>query len=235
MLHTETVEKGTLALIKKLMADPELQTFYLVGGTALSLKMGHRKSIDIDLFTDKEFDAKRISESIISAYHPSNIRTLKNGIFCFIENVKVDVIAHQYPLINKVEEAEGIRMLSLQDIGAMKLNAIHGNGTRLKDFIDVYVLLEHLPLQDLLLACEYKYVDISKGMAKNALLYHNDIEFSEKLDFIGPELKWEVVVERLKRAVVQPKIVFKNKDALSQKLIKKSTSVKRKKGGSKGI
>jgi hypothetical protein len=235
MLHTETVEKGTLALIKKLMTDPELQSFYLVGGTALSLKMGHRKSVDIDLFTDKEFDAHRISEHLISAYHPSNIRTLKNGIFCFIENIKVDIIAHQYPLVNKVEQVEGIRMLSLQDIGAMKLNAIHGNGTRLKDFIDMHVLLEHLPLQDFLLACEYKYPDINQGMAKNALLYHNDIEFSEKLDFIGRELKWEVVVERLKKAFAQPKLIFKNKETVSQKLIKKNPSVKRNKSRGKGI
>lgn len=147
MLHTETVEERTLALIKRLMVDDELAAFYLVGGTALSLKIGHRKSIDIDLFTHKDFNAQKIGKHLESAYHPSAIRVIKNGVFAIIDDVKVDVIAHQYPLIENVEKAEGIRMVSLIDIGAMKLNAIHGNGTRLKDFIDMYKLLEYHSLK----------------------------------------------------------------------------------------
>lgn len=115
MLYKETVEKGTLDLIQRLMADARLKDFYLVGGTALSLKIGHRKSIDIDIFTDKAFNAKQISAHLISVYQPSDIRTLTNGIFCFIGGVKVDIIAHQYPLVNKIEETEGIRFSSLQD------------------------------------------------------------------------------------------------------------------------
>jgi len=53
MLHKETVTAGTLDLIRRLMDDAHLQQFYLVGGTALALMLGHRISIDIDLFTDK--------------------------------------------------------------------------------------------------------------------------------------------------------------------------------------
>ena len=57
MLHKETVETATLDLIKRLMADPALRDFFMVGGTALSLLIGHRISIDIDLFTEKGFNA----------------------------------------------------------------------------------------------------------------------------------------------------------------------------------
>ena len=57
MLQTQTVEARTLALIKTLMSDQKLNDFYLVGGTALSLKLGHRLSIDIDLFTSKDLDS----------------------------------------------------------------------------------------------------------------------------------------------------------------------------------
>ena len=60
MLHKETVEKGTLDLIRKLMADDQLKEFNLVGGTALALKLGHRKSIDIDLFTATDFNSQEI-------------------------------------------------------------------------------------------------------------------------------------------------------------------------------
>lgn len=70
MLHKETVEEGTLALIKRLMDDDALAQFYLVGGTALSLKIGHSKSIDIDLFTHKDFNAEKIGKHLESTYHP---------------------------------------------------------------------------------------------------------------------------------------------------------------------
>ena len=147
MLYTQTVEAGTLVLIKELMSDKELKSFNLVGGTTLSLKLGHRMSVDIDLFTDRDFDARKISSHLTQTYNAENIKTLKNGIFCFINGIKVDILAHQYPKLNKVEKVDGIRMLSLQDIGAMKLKAILHSGTRLKDFVDMYFLLEQLPLQ----------------------------------------------------------------------------------------
>ena len=140
MLHEETVEAGTLALIRRLMADENLADFYLVGGTALSLKLGHRISIDIDLFIGRDFDSSAISEHLKKVYGMTDEKTVKNGVFGFIDDVKVDFISHQYPLIKPVELTSGIRMLSLEDIGAMKLSAIVQNGSRIKDFIDVYSL-----------------------------------------------------------------------------------------------
>ena len=110
------------------MSDKELESFNLVGGTTLSLKVGHRKSVDIDLFTDVDFDAHQISCHLAQTCNAENIKTLKNGIFCFINGIKVDILAYQYPLVNKVEKVDGIRMLSLQDIGAMKLKAIFHSG-----------------------------------------------------------------------------------------------------------
>ncbi|SDH36389.1 Nucleotidyl transferase AbiEii toxin, Type IV TA system [Dyadobacter soli] len=64
MLHEETVEASTLALIRRLMADENLSDFYLVGGTALSLRLGHRISIDIDLCTGKDFDSAAVCEHL---------------------------------------------------------------------------------------------------------------------------------------------------------------------------
>lgn len=64
MLYTQTVEAGTLDLIKELIKDKELDSFNLVGGTALSLKLGHRMSVDIDLFTDRNFDSLHLSRHL---------------------------------------------------------------------------------------------------------------------------------------------------------------------------
>lgn len=138
-------------------------------------------------------------------------------MFALIDNIKVDVIAHQYPLVEKVENVQGIKMVSLIDIGAMKLNAIHGNGTRLKDFIDIYKLLEYHSLSEFLQACEMKYPDINQATAKNALQYHEDIDFSIKLDFVDKEIKWTDVAARLKQAAVNPKEIFKQQELLSKK------------------
>lgn len=61
MLYTQTVKAGTLDLIKELTKDKELVSFNLVGGTAISLKLGHRISVDIDLFTERDFDTQQLS------------------------------------------------------------------------------------------------------------------------------------------------------------------------------
>lgn len=197
MLHQETVKKGTLDLIWRFMRDSAFNSFHLVGGTALALRIGHRKSIDIDLFTDKDFRSAEIEAHLKASYSVENIRAISNGVFAIIDRVKVDIIAHQYPLLSKIEQTEGIRMLSLPDISAMKLNAIYGNGTRLKDFIDIYAMLEYMPLEDMLKACERKYPDINVPLARNALLYHDDIDHEVKIDFIGKPIEWQLVSERL--------------------------------------
>lgn len=142
MLYKETVAPQTLDLIERFFKDARLDEFVLVGGTALSLQIGHRISIDIDLFSDKPFDAANIASHLQKNYSAESVKTLKNGVFCFIEDIKVDVMSHQYPWVKDLIVSEGIRMVSLEDIGAMKLHAIVQSGSRLKDFIDIYFLLE---------------------------------------------------------------------------------------------
>jgi hypothetical protein len=208
MLHEETVEASTLALIRRLMADENLADFYLVGGTALSLKLGHRISIDIDLFIGRDFDSSALNEHLKKAYGLTDEKQVKNGVFGFIDDVKVDFISHQYPLIKPVELTSGIRMLSLEDIGAMKLSAIVQNGSRIKDFIDVYSLLEKLPLGVLVKAYADKYPQASPQIAKTSLLYHKDIDFSVPIKLLDRKFDWDETSMRLSQAVHRPWITF---------------------------
>jgi hypothetical protein len=90
MLHEKTVEASTLDLIHRLMEDSNLADFYLVGGTALSLKLGHRISIDIDLFIGRDFDYAALSQYLKTTYELTDEKTVKNGVFGFIDNAKVD-------------------------------------------------------------------------------------------------------------------------------------------------
>ena len=208
MLHTQTVEAATLDLTRTLMADAELSVFNLVGGTALSLMLGHRKSIDIDLFTDRDFDTRRLASHLSQTYNAEAIKTLKNGIFCYINDVKIDLIAHQYPILKPLETEDGIRMLSMEDISAMKLSAILNSGRRLKDFVDMYFLLEKFPLERMTAAFVQKYPDVNVRMAHNALLYHHDINTDEKVDFLSREISLKEIESRLKAAVANTSLIF---------------------------
>jgi len=226
MLHTQTVEAATLDLTKILMADAELSTFNLVGGTALSLMMGHRKSIDIDLFIDRDFDVQHLASHLSKTYHVEGMKTLKNGIFCYINDVKIDLIAHQYLILKPLETEDGIRMLSMEDISAMKLSAILNSGRRLKDFVDMYFLLEKLPLEKMTAAFVQKYPDVNVQMAHNALLYHSDINTDEKVDFLGREISLKEIESRLRAAVANPKEVFKPEQTKTLLPKKINTSLK---------
>ena len=98
MLHTQTVEPLTLGLLKRLMADEALNQFNLVGGTALSLQIGHRKSIDLDMFSHTDFEAGVILQHLIDEdYNPSVLHNFKQTLIVEIEGVKVDFIRFRYP------------------------------------------------------------------------------------------------------------------------------------------
>jgi hypothetical protein len=208
MLHTQTVETTTLDLIRSLIADAELAAFNLVGGTALSLVMGHRKSIDIDLFTDQDFDVPILARHLQTAYQAEEIRALKNGIFCYISDIKVDLIAHQYPLLHPPITEDGIRMLSIEDISAMKLSVVMDNGTRLKDFADLYFLLEKIPLEKMTAAFIKKYPDVNVRMAHAALLYHHDIRTGDKIFFLDTAVSLKEMDKRFRQATANTALVF---------------------------
>jgi Nucleotidyl transferase AbiEii toxin, Type IV TA system len=217
MLQERTVEPGTLALIKRLSADDLLKDFVLVGGTALSLRLGHRKSIDIDMFINKPFDASAIERHFEKMYNGKNTGTLGNAVRADIDGVKTELMAHQYPWIGPVEHIEGIRMASLDDIAAMKINAIMDKGSRIKDFVDIYSLLEHRNLSQLVTAYTDKYPDVNPTMAKNALLYHEEIGSKVNVLLMNGNVQWPDIAERLRQAVIDPKKVFHLKYSMGAK------------------
>jgi hypothetical protein len=207
MLYTETVAQRTLDLIRELQTDPVFADFNLVGGTALALQIGHRISVDIDLFSGNPFDAFAVAAHLSERYQAESIKTLKNGVFCFIRDIKVDILSHQYPLVNPLFKYDSIRMVSLEDIGAMKLNVITDNGTRLKDFVDMYALLEYIPLKQMLNAYEQKYSEASRHIAIKALNYHDDIQ-PATIHFTGQPINNQQIKQRLYEATLEPTKVF---------------------------
>ncbi|HSD09299.1 nucleotidyl transferase AbiEii/AbiGii toxin family protein [Flavobacterium sp.] len=208
MLYKETVTKEMWELLQRLMKDEKLKDFNLVGGTALSLMIGHRLSIDLDLFTTKDFDEQAILTHLGNQHSVKIRQILENTMLLDIGSVKVDILAHKYPWQEPIRTEEGVRLASLYDIGAMKLHAIFQNGTRIKDFVDMYFLLEHHPLKTYLEAYQNKY-DGNPGLAAHALLDHSNIDKEEKVKLIkGKETNWYKMTQRLKKAVFNPSISF---------------------------
>jgi hypothetical protein len=179
------------------MRDGELTPFVLVGGTALALYLGHRKSIDLDLFSPTDFDSMELGRHMKEKY-PFEMNTVaKNTLTGFIEGIKVDLLAHRYPYVEQPLFLEEVRLCSMKDIAAMKLNAITGNGTRIKDFIDVAYLSCEMPLAEMLDAYQTKY-GMNPYTALRSLLYFEDIIFDEPVQFTdGSKPNWKNISKRI--------------------------------------
>ena len=202
MLQTQAVDAKVLGLIRQLQSLPCMKDFYLVGGTALALYLGHRKSIDIDLFTISSFDEQNLLENLAHDLHFTMHYAAKNTLKGSIEDVKTDVLAHRYPLISDVVTADGISLLSMPDIAAMKLNAISLNGQRVKDFIDIYFLLEKYSIGQMLGFYRKKYTLQNDTIVLKSLAWFEDVELADWPVIIKePKLTWTKVKKRLQQSL----------------------------------
>lgn len=203
MLHIETVEPGTFSVLERLMTIKALKPFALVGGTALSLRHGHRTSIDIDLFYDKKFEHDPIVKALKKEFgkgYGTESKYYRWGIFCYLDNVKVDIVHHPHPLIANIQTIDGIRMYDDKDIIAMKINAILGRGKK-KDFWDLYELLLHYPLKDMIAFHEEKFPEQNLLITiPQAIIYFTDAEESEDPRSLKGQT-WESVKKFIQKKV----------------------------------
>ena len=199
MLHTETVDRSTLELLIKVQQKEYLKGFYLVGGTALSLLMGHCKSVDIDLFSIHGFDVGQMLENL-SADFPFNLFfSANNTIKGSIDQVQIDILAYRYPMIGEPMILENISILSFEDIIAMKLNAISVSGQQVKDFIDIYYLLDKYSVEEMIGFYKKKYSQYNEVNVLKSLCWFEDVDLSDwPILLKNPNLKWGTVKKRIK-------------------------------------
>jgi predicted nucleotidyltransferase component of viral defense system len=164
------------------MELPSLKDFSLVGGTALSIQYGHRNSIDIDLFYHEKFDVDLIENDLRNIF--GNDFSVESGhknfgIFAIIKDIKVDIVYFPHKPIAGIQTEDNIRMYSKSDIAAMKIQAILGRGKK-KDFWDLYELLQHYSLQQLIDWHKQKYPNQMLAISiPNAITYFDDANESE--------------------------------------------------------
>ncbi len=178
MLHTQTLSAKTLELLKSLQSRDYLEDFQLVGDTGLALYYGHRKSIDLDLFTNKGFDTHHVLENLHQHYAYQLYHTAPNTLKGNIQGVNVDLIAHRYPYLENPVEADGVSLASDKDILAMKLNAISVSGERVKDFVDVWFALEKYTLKEMIDFYKQKYGQESAAHVLKSLTFFDDVDLA---------------------------------------------------------
>ena len=201
MLQTQTVVPELMELLKKIMSEKTFSNFNLVGGTSLALQMGHRNSVDIDLFGNSEINSELFVEKLFEFGEVKVAQSTKNILITKINDIKVDFVNYKYPLLSEYLFIENIRMLSIKDIAAMKLNAIAGRGSK-KDFIDLYFLLNEFSLKEILSFYEKKFNDGSVFMVQKSLSYFDDANAQQQpimfKDFNRETCKQKIVEELVK-------------------------------------
>jgi len=191
MLFYETIDSKTLELLKNLQKMPEFSNLYLVGGTSLALQIGHRISVDIDLFGKINIDELTILKQLNRIGKITVLKKSQNINIYLIDGIKVDIVNYHYKWLNAPISIDGLLLADKKDIAAMKLSAITGRGTK-KDFIDLYFLLRYYKLEEILNFYKQKYYDGSIFLVLKSLSYFADADSDESLKILKP-MNWNNV------------------------------------------
>ncbi len=200
MLQTRTVEPRTLELLKQLMLLPLSGPFFLVGGTALALQLGHRMSIDLDLFTMQPFNSTTLLETLSTKFEISIELEEPNMLITNIEGIKVDFVKMGYPILFPTLLVEGVQMLDLRDIAPMKLKAIAQRGSK-KDFFDIYFLLDIMPLETMISLFRQKFKMHEVFHILKSLSYFEDAEQSANPVVFDKSVTWKEVKASINESV----------------------------------
>lgn len=181
----------------------ELQDFSLAGGTALSLYYGHRLSVDLDLFSTKDFSIGDIIPPLEKVFEGFVYKNVNNpiGLFGFIDDVKVDFVKYQYhPIIGNFVSEDSIRIYSIPDIIAMKINAVLKRAAK-KDFWDLAELLQHFSIEEFIAFYNKKYPSQQLLISiPQAMIYFEDAEESEAPVSLKGQ-SWDYVKQSIREKV----------------------------------
>jgi hypothetical protein len=177
MLQTNSVSESLLDTLLELNKSVLFKNYFLVGGTALALQIGHRISEDIDLFTKQDIDKNEILAFMNKKYTKKfQIINIQNSILQIVANdVKIDFVKYDFPLIEGVKNEAGINYLGKKDIAAMKLLATANRGDQAKDFVDIFFLLKEMDLAEMFDFYRQKYNQTDISAIKKSLIYFDDV------------------------------------------------------------
>lgn len=202
MLSYRTIVPHTLELLKRLCQEPYLMDCRLVGGTALALQYGHRTSVDLDFFGSFDNEEDKLFTVLQPYAEVRRVKDSPNIKIFFMDDVKVDFVNYSiYSWLDDAVEEDGLRLASPKDIAAMKINAIEGRGSK-KDFIDIYFLLQHYSLDEILQFYSQKYPNYSIYRALMSLTYFADAD-PKDTPTLFMDATWDEMKTFIKQKVVE--------------------------------
>lgn len=172
------------------------ESFYLAGGTALALQIGHRDSIDFDFFTNEDIDTAKLFENLKEIFtgHELLITQEENNTLAVIidSEIKVSFMTYKYELLKSLTKELYINLASMEDIACMKLSAINARATQ-KDYVDIFYLLKHFTLSEILEFAKQKFPNLDTNLILKSLVYFDDVEL-EPIKFAeGMEVEFEEI------------------------------------------
>jgi predicted nucleotidyltransferase component of viral defense system len=170
MLQKEAVVPEVINLIKELQSNSLFKDHILVGGTALTLQLGHRTSTDVDLFTPKTQNAIALMDHFRRNYKNVEIEYFDNDFTrIYVNGIKVEMVQYEEIILEEPKNEDGIRLLGINEIAAMKLNTI-AKRTQARDFIDIAYLLREISLEKMFDLYKERYGSVSPLYMKRTLL-----------------------------------------------------------------
>lgn len=179
-MHPEAITSKAKRIFEKLKNFPD---FYLGGGTALALQLGHRISVDFDFFWQKDIP-RELLPKIKKVFAGSKIEVIINHLeqlTVIIDGISISFIKYPFPVVSKLVEYEGIKLLAALEIAAMKVYAL-GRRATLKDYVDLYFIFKEkvTSLEKIIKFCEKKYgQEFNPRLFLEQLIYSKDIEEME--------------------------------------------------------
>ncbi len=198
-MHLEILtdnQKQLLPIIKSFKKD-----FYLAGGTAIALHIGHRESIDFSMFTFNEFENFKLRQKIKKLITIDRVLRDELGDLTFLSlGVQITFFNYPYRIESELEFEDYFRVPDLLTLGAMKLFAL-GRRAKWKDYVDLYFILQRYSLSGILEKAETIFTDeFNAKILREQLSYFNDINYSEEVIF---KKDFEVDDEEVKRKLIE--------------------------------
>jgi predicted nucleotidyltransferase component of viral defense system len=198
MLQYKVVDRPTLDLLNKINESNLFNNYRLVGGTALALIHGHRKSIDLDFFGTEKIDPEDLLAFLQSIGTVREFKTAKKIDSLFLDDVKIDIVCYPYDWIDSPLVEENLRLASSKEIAAMKIAAIVNRGSK-KDFVDLNELLKLFSLQQIFDFYLQKFSDSSIFFALKSIVYFDDAD-EQEMPFMFNNIDWQTIKDNIKKA-----------------------------------
>ena len=192
-MHQEVINQKTKCLLAVLEKSKAINNFYLAGGTALALQLGHRKSIDLDWFNQKSFNTIKLKSDLVKVGKIVIKSEEKDTLNLNLSGVRLSFINYPYKLLLSLLNWQNIKIADYRDIACMKLDAVSSRGSK-KDFIDLYFILQIFSLPELLRLFDRKYkeIDYNRLHILKSLTYFIDAD-KEPMPIMLKRINWQTI------------------------------------------